>query len=335
VQLLRSQIIPWTTPGARNGIFVAQAKMRAVNLPEGVTMTRRKITGRRIVIKNTRRYDNKRLYIAEWPEANLQELAVPKIACIVSGIADYLLGDCCVHCGPGTFILLPPRVPHHRHAPNLLGDRLRNGSCALLHALAYQHGVHFWYSRSINERSINEMTDNYLLPDMAAVQTLHLLTDEAAAKKPGFESIASGFLGALFAIIAREIEAGNYVHPNGMEDASAPALQAASFAQQVREYIEANYHKQPKVEDVATRMYMSSAQFYRRMRQETGVTFVEMLTSIRIERACKMLRETDFTFNTIAIRVGFRSSTHFHSLFRSRMGCTPVEYRHQPRPDQS
>lgn len=309
--------------------------MRSADLPDGVTMTRRNIAGRRVLIRNQRRYGNQRYFVAEWPEANLQELAVPKVACIVSGIADYLIGNSCVHCGSGTFILMPSLIPHQRNAPNLQGERLRNGSCVLLHALAHKHGVHFWYSRSVNEQHINESADNYLIRSVTATQILHMLADEAAEEKVDFESVARGLISSLFAIIAREIESGNYTHPGPNEVVSAAEPSTTSFSEQVEEYLETHCHIRLRLDAVAAHMYMSRSQFSRRMRQETGVTFVEMLTRLRIELACKMLCETDFTFTAISISLSFRSLSHFQSLFRSRVGCTPIEYRHQNTPQPS
>lgn len=308
--------------------------MRSTDLPEGITMTRRKIEGKRVVIKNKRTYGNQRLYVAEWPDANLQELAVPKLACIVSGVADYLVGDACVSCGPGTFILMPPLIPHQCHAPNLQGEHLRNGSCGLLHALAHKHGVLFWYSRSINERFINEFSDNYLISSVAAVQTLHLLMDEATEAKAHSEFVIQSFIAAFFGIIAREIGAGNYMHPGPKENISGPAhlTDNGKFSEMVREYLEMNCHRPLRLETMAAHMYLSRAQFSRRMKQETGMTFVEMLTQVRMEQACKMLKETDFTSIAIATCLSFHSSTHFQSLFRSRMGCTPMEYRRKNAP---
>lgn len=328
VQLLRSQIIPWPALEQNFKIVQARTAMRSADLPDGIAMTRQKIAGKRVVIKNQRIYGNQRYYVAKWPEANLQELAVPKIACIVSGIADYLLGNACVHCVPGTFILMPPLIPHQCNAPNLQGERLHNGSCVLLHALAYKHGIQFWYSRSVGERHINEFTDNYLIPNLTAAHILHSLMEEATEEKPHFESVAGGLISALFAIIAREIEASNYMHPGPKENVSVPA-QAAGFAEQVREYIETHCHQHLRLDSVAAHLYMSRSQFARRMQQEMGMTFIELLTRVRIERACKMLLETDFTINAIAGCLGFSSSSHFQTLFRSRAGSTPTEYRHR------
>jgi AraC-like DNA-binding protein len=335
VHLLRSIVIPWTAPELTTAIVMAQAKMRVSDLPEGVTLSRRKIVGQRMVTRNKRYFGNQRVYTAEWPEANLQELAIPKLACILSGTADYLLGDCYVHCGPGTFILMPPHIPHQRNAPNLAGEHLRNGSCASLHALAFQHGVHFWYSRSVNERHFNEEADNYLIPNFNAVQIISLLMNEAAERKPHFEPVASGLLATFFAIVAREIALGNYTRRGLKEDDYQPARSTPNFADQVQEYLEANCHRILKVEDVATHMYMSKSQFSRRMRQEMGVTFIELITRLRIERAQQMLRDTNLTSTGIAGSLGFRSVTHFHAVFRSLVDCTPIEYRRQAHRDAS
>jgi AraC-like DNA-binding protein len=326
VHLLRSQIIPWTAPGARSGIFVAREKMRSLVVPEGVAISRQKRVGQRKIVKGNRNYGNRRYFVADWPEDNLQELAVPKLACVVEGVADYLLGDYCAHCNTGTFFLIPPLVPHHRQAPNLLGDRRRNGSCAILHAIAHQHGVHFWYSRSINDRYTNESTDNYLIPSESAAQILHLLVDESAAERSHFKSVATNLIAAFYAVVAREIEAGNYMHTGAIENISAPKHDE-NFSDQVRGYLEANCNRRLRLDGVAAHMYMSRAQFSRRMQQEMGKTFGELLTDIRMEHACKLLHDTDFTIAVIAGWVSFRSSTHFQALFRARMGCTPTEYR--------
>jgi AraC-like DNA-binding protein len=199
----------------------------------------------------------------------------------------------------------------------------------LLHVLAYQYGVHFWYSRSVGERHVNESADNYFILSHSAVQVLDLLMNEAAEKKPHFESVAKGLLATLFAVITREIESGNYTQRGIKKALHHPSRPATSFAEQVQEYLAANCHRELKVEDAATHLYMSKSQFSRRVRQETGTTFVELLSRARIDVAQQMLRETDLTSNAIAGSLGFRSSTHFHAVFRARMGCTPIKYRHR------
>jgi AraC-like DNA-binding protein len=328
VQLLRTQVIPWAQTGQQRHFIVARPVMDQAELPEDASLTPHEIAGKRQVIKDKRKHGNQRNFVAEWPQSNLHEIALPKLACSVHGITDYFIGEHCLHCGPGHFILMPPHVPHQQRGPFLGEERQQNGeSCVLLHAYAYQHGVLFWYSRSEGDRHINESVDNYLIPSTTASLILGQLMEEALAERGHFYLVGSGLLLAFFAVVVRELEAGNYMHPGPAERINALSQNASGFAGQVQEYIEANCHRMLRVEHVATHMYMSTSQFSRRIRRETGTTFVELLTAVRIERACKLLRETDTTVAHIASFLSFRSVTYFQNLFRQRMGCTPVQYR--------
>jgi AraC-like DNA-binding protein len=328
VQLLRTQVIPWAQTGQQRHFIVARPVMDQAELPEDASLTPHEIAGKRQVIKDKRKHGNQRNFVAEWPQSNLHEIALPKLACSVHGITDYFIGEHCLHCGPGHFILMPPHVPHQQRGPFLDEERQQNGeSCVLLHAYAYQHGVLFWYSRSEGDRHINESVDNYLIPSTTASLILGQLMEEALAERGHFYLVGSGLLLAFFAVVVRELEAGNYMHPGPAERINALSQNASGFAGQVQEYIEANCHRMLRVEHVATHMYMSTSQFSRRIRRETGTTFVELLTAVRIERACKLLRETDTTVAHIASFLSFRSVTYFQNLFRQRMGCTPVQYR--------
>ena len=55
---------------------------------------------------------------------------------------------------------------------------------------------------------------------------------------------------------------------------------------------------------------------------------MQLLTSIRIENAKQLLRDTSLSVIDIAANVGYDSSEHFIRKFRSATGKTPGEYRH-------
>jgi len=325
--LLYARVIPWLTSQQTAELVAASPAMSSAMLPKEVSLSRLKISGERETVKGQRKHGNQRLHIANWPHDNLHELSVAKVCCVISGHADMLVSKYCLHGGPGTFILIPPHLPHQRFGPFLQANRRHNESCTIIHAYAHSHGILFWLTQSSLDRHSNDMRDNYLIPSMTAMQLLHLAIDEAKATKASFQLVGSNLLAAFFAVIAREIESGNYNHP-GPEKAVPPSHKAtASFADQVRKYTEANCHKILHVRDAATHFFMSSSQFSRRMRQETGMTFIELLTLVRIERAQQMLRETDLTFVAISNYLSFKSSTQFHHLFRRQVGCSPMEYR--------
>lgn len=327
VHLLRSKIIPWVTSPQPQRLIVARPVMRAADMPEGVTLSPRQLNGRRVPARGKRIHGNQRLYTAMWPEDNLQETTVPRISCVVSGTADHFLSQYNVTSGAGVFHIVPPGIPHQDNGPFLAGERQRQGYCLLIHAYASSRGVWFWHTTSHNEQHFNHQTDSYLIYNPVTVQLLKYLMEEASAASTDYQTICYSYLSAFFTIVAREIENNKYVVPGPSEQTRNIARSDANFARQVEEYIDANCHKPLRVDDIARHMYMSSPHFFRRMREETGTTFGEMLTRARIEQARYMLASTDLSPAAIASKLSFRSVSHFQSLFRARTGQTPREYR--------
>ena len=61
--------------------------------------------------------------------------------------------------------------------------------------------------------------------------------------------------------------------------------------------------------------------------QNMQKTFIEYVTEKRIEKAKKLLRQTDKPSGEIAREVGYRDSHYFSFVFRKLQGCNPREYR--------
>jgi len=65
-----------------------------------------------------------------------------------------------------------------------------------------------------------------------------------------------------------------------------------------------------------------------------GVSPIHWLTQQRVERACRLLSDSDRTTIQIAVDVGFGSRSQFHRAFRRTMGTTPARYRAIVRHEQ-
>ena len=61
--------------------------------------------------------------------------------------------------------------------------------------------------------------------------------------------------------------------------------------------------------------------------REVGVGFNEYITNLRMEKAQKMLTETNRRINDIAAECGFRSASYFNSVFRKCCAMAPGDYR--------
>lgn len=61
--------------------------------------------------------------------------------------------------------------------------------------------------------------------------------------------------------------------------------------------------------------------------QSMQKTFVEYVTEKRIEKAKKLLRQTDLSSGEIAKQVGYKDAHYFSFVFKKLRGCSPREYR--------
>ena len=91
-------------------------------------------------------------------------------------------------------------------------------------------------------------------------------------------------------------------------------------------YMRDHVHQDLSREDVAGAVYVSQGYLSHLFSEMAGMSFVECLTQIRMERAVALLA-TNMRINDIAERVGYRNRKSFLVNFRSYTGLTPSEYR--------
>src|SRR4029078_886650 len=78
---------------------------------------------------------------------------------------------------------------------------------------------------------------------------------------------------------------------------------------------------------VARTVRMSYFPFSRAFKQSMGMTATTYIAERRIERAKRMLEETELPISEIALRSGFSSQSHFTTAFRRLAGATPKAFR--------
>ncbi|QHW31361.1 response regulator [Paenibacillus rhizovicinus] len=94
------------------------------------------------------------------------------------------------------------------------------------------------------------------------------------------------------------------------------------------EYIETNYaNDKMSLQELCRHVLMSSSYFSLVFKQNTGETFVEYLTGVRIAKAKELLQSTGMKFYEIAEQVGYADPNYFSILFKKRVGMTPKDYR--------
>ena len=81
------------------------------------------------------------------------------------------------------------------------------------------------------------------------------------------------------------------------------------------------------LQDVAGEVGMSQSHFSTVFAQETGITFTQYLTALRIGKAKELLSATAMRSSEIAFAVGYNDAHYFSYLFKKQTGMTPSEYR--------
>ena len=95
-----------------------------------------------------------------------------------------------------------------------------------------------------------------------------------------------------------------------------------------RIYLSRNYdNPNLMLQDVAGEVGMSQSHFSTVFAQETGITFTQYLTALRIGKAKELLSATDMRSSEIAFAVGYNDAHYFSYLFKKQTGVTPSDYR--------
>ncbi|MCH4896923.1 response regulator [Marinilabiliaceae bacterium JC040] len=72
---------------------------------------------------------------------------------------------------------------------------------------------------------------------------------------------------------------------------------------------------------------MSKSQLYRKMKAISGISPKEFIIKHRINKACILLKDSNYTVSEIAFMCGFQSHSYFSRIFKNNMNLSPKDYR--------
>lgn len=101
-----------------------------------------------------------------------------------------------------------------------------------------------------------------------------------------------------------------------------------SLMQKITKIISRNIDsEQLCVEFIANEVALSKMQLYRKVKENLGVTPIEYVKIIRLERARYLLTTTAMTIQQVMFACGFNSKTYFYKEFVKKFGQKPKDYR--------
>ena len=93
------------------------------------------------------------------------------------------------------------------------------------------------------------------------------------------------------------------------------------------DYIARHYTEEISITKVSSHINFSSTYFSRLFKKETGRSFVEYVTFVRLQRAVYLLRHSNHTIEKIAEELGFNTPNYFSNIFKKYITLSPSDYR--------
>jgi two-component system, response regulator YesN len=103
--------------------------------------------------------------------------------------------------------------------------------------------------------------------------------------------------------------------------------QANGKLSKAKEYIATYYHRPLTLEEVAEYVELSPYYFSKLFKDRFGVTFIDYLTEIRIEKAKQEMLDQSKSLKEICFLVGYNDPNYFSRVFKKQTGLSPTEYR--------
>lgn len=93
------------------------------------------------------------------------------------------------------------------------------------------------------------------------------------------------------------------------------------------QYIYENFNNTINLESVATHVHLNPQYFSRYFKNNTGINFIDYISSIRLEEAKRLLATTNKSISSISLIVGYIDPTYFSKVFMKHEGISPLKYR--------
>jgi AraC-like DNA-binding protein len=106
-------------------------------------------------------------------------------------------------------------------------------------------------------------------------------------------------------------------------DKNRPKIEAAC------RLLESYYQSPPSLHELATEVGTCDTVLKSGFKYFYGRTVYGYLIDYRMNKACRLLRNSDLPIGEVAFRVGYEYQSHFATAFKRKYGVTPLVYREQ------
>jgi AraC-like DNA-binding protein len=190
----------------------------------------------------------------------------------------------------------------------------------------------------------NKFSRTYFIPfiemakDQSLIRKFHFITAETLVLKDLFWSMYDTFMegGEMSRLLLHAnfiktlaLVAKNYMHNKEQlqKIIQSPHKKHYEKVQNSIQYIQGNFHKDLKINDIISMCNLSSTYFRMIFKEITGKSFVQYLNELRIYHAIVFIKKSQLNLSEISYEVGFTEFQNFHRTFKKIIGCSPSAYR--------
>lgn len=154
----------------------------------------------------------------------------------------------------------------------------------------------------------------------SAMEAIENAWQACVREKPGYEFQVRNELSKLIFLL-------NGNRPVRQKPVAEKVLRDGERIKQMLQYVQEHYGEELEVSEIAASALVSTSECLRCFRSTIGVTPMQYVIRLRVEKAAMLLRETDGKITEIGAQCGFQEMSYFARTFRKVKGCTPSAYR--------
>ena len=245
-------------------------------------------------------------YGLHWPDCFEMEL-------MISGSGEETINGVKYNVGPGDVVMMTPTDCHSYHM---------NESGSLYNVMFHDSLIHDDAFVGLLEAGENNV--------------IHLESDEFAKLKRLIEIAMLEYdpaVGTITPLMYKLLECILAVFMRNRKASGTLSTPTCSAAvKQTILYLHTHFFENPSLEKTASTIFICPGYLSTLFHSETGMTYKQYLTNIRIEFARRLIVSSDMPINDICSLVGFGSYPYFLKTFKAAYNVTPTSLRENKQP---
>ena len=141
------------------------------------------------------------------------------------------------------------------------------------------------------------------------------------------EATGSARLALFIELLAQLSRSKDYVVLSSSDFVPNVDADTIAMIDRVQSYIFERLKREIHMREVADLVGMGESAFSRFFKRNSGNSFTDYVTRLRISQACGLLADSRIPITDICFDVGYTNISNFNRLFRKVRGVTPSDYR--------